>query len=145
MQLGSKADKEERFNHYIEKTFKKTASLIAYTCKAVVYLSGASLELQENAFQYGRNLGIAFQIVDDLLDFVSNQTELGKPAATDLKLGLATAPVLFASEKYPELNEMIMRRFTQPGDVERAYEAVLNVSILTSPPHKQLPQKCLLN
>jgi len=119
MQMGSKEDVNERFSHYIQKTFKKTASLIAYTCKAVAYLSGANDELQEAAFQYGRNLGIAFQLVDDLLDFVSNQTELGKPAAADLKLGLATAPVLFACEKFPELNTMIMRRFSEPGDVEK--------------------------
>ncbi|RWS08734.1 decaprenyl-diphosphate synthase subunit 1-like protein [Dinothrombium tinctorium] len=125
MQMGSKEDESERFSHYIHKSFKKTASLIAYTCKAVSLLSGANKNFQEAAFQYGRNLGIAFQLVDDLLDFVSSQAELGKPAAADLKLGLATAPVLFASEKFPELNIMIMRRFSEPGDVERAYEAVM--------------------
>ncbi|RWS27527.1 decaprenyl-diphosphate synthase subunit 1-like protein [Leptotrombidium deliense] len=125
MQMGSKEDESERFSHYIHKSFKKTASLIAYTCKAVSLLSGANKNYQEAAFQYGRNLGIAFQLVDDLLDFVSSQAELGKPAAADLKLGLATAPVLFASEKFPELNVMIMRRFCEPGDVERAYDAVM--------------------
>ncbi|XP_054162801.1 all trans-polyprenyl-diphosphate synthase PDSS1-like [Oppia nitens] len=125
MQMDSKEDESERFSHYIHKSFKKTASLIAYTCKAVALLSGANRAYQEAAFQYGRNLGIAFQLVDDLLDFVSSQAELGKPAAADLKLGLATAPVLFACEKFPELNIMIMRRFSQPGDVEKAYEAVM--------------------
>lgn len=128
MQMGSKEDESERFSHYIHKSFKKTASLIAYTCKAVALLSGANQSFQEAAFQYGRNLGIAFQLVDDLLDFVSSQAELGKPAATDLKLGLATAPVLFACEKFPELNVMIMRRFSEPGDVERAYDFVMKVS-----------------
>lgn len=128
MQMGSKEDENERFSHYIHKSFKKTASLIAYTCKAVALLSGANQSFQEAAFQYGRNLGIAFQLVDDLLDFVSSQAELGKPAATDLKLGLATAPVLFACEKFPELNVMIVRRFSEPGDVERAYEFVMKVS-----------------
>lgn len=127
MQMGSKEDESERFSHYIHKSFKKTASLIAYTCKAVALLSGANQSFQEAAFQYGRNLGIAFQLVDDLLDFVSSQAELGKPAATDLKLGLATAPVLFACEKFPDLNVMIMRRFSEPGDVERAYDYVMKV------------------
>ena len=129
MQMGSKEDENERFSHYIHKSFKKTASLIAYTCKAVALLSGANQGFQEAAFQYGRNLGIAFQLVDDLLDFVSSQAELGKPAAADLKLGLATAPVLFACEKFPDLNIMIMRRFSEPGDVEKAYEAVMKVCI----------------
>ena len=125
MQMGSKEDDAERFSAYIHKSFKKTASLIAYTCKAVALLSGGDKDCQEAAFQYGRNLGIAFQLVDDLLDFVSSQSELGKPAAADLRLGLATAPVLFASEKFPELNEMIKRRFCEPNDVEAAYGFVM--------------------
>ena len=128
MQMGSKESENERFSHYIHKSFKKTASLIAYTCKAVALLSGNGKQLEEAAFQYGRNLGIAFQLVDDLLDFVSRQAELGKPAAADLKLGLATAPVLFACDKFPELNLLILRRFSEPGDVEKAYEAVMKVN-----------------
>ena len=62
-------------------------------------ISGADAPLVETAFQYGKNLGLAFQFVDDLLDFVSSSETMGKPAAADLKLGLATAPVLFACEK----------------------------------------------
>ncbi|XP_045118501.1 all trans-polyprenyl-diphosphate synthase PDSS1-like [Portunus trituberculatus] len=124
MQLGSKENENERFAHYLKKTFKKTASLIAYSCKAVAILSGADDSLQEVAFQYGRNVGIAFQLVDDLLDFVSSSSTMGKPTAADLKLGLATAPVLFACEKFPELNPMIMRRFQEPGDVQKAFELV---------------------
>merc|ERR1712096_41768 len=73
---------------------------------------------------HGRNIGIAFQLVDDLLDFIVSADQLGKPAAADLKLGLATAPVLFAAEKFPELNEMIGRRFEEEGDVERAFQLV---------------------
>ncbi|XP_045615437.1 all trans-polyprenyl-diphosphate synthase PDSS1 [Procambarus clarkii] len=124
MQLGSKENENERFAHYLKKTFKKTASLLAYSCKAVALLSGADENLQEVSFQYGRNVGIAFQLVDDLLDFVSSSNMMGKPTATDLKLGLATAPVLFACEKFPELNPMIMRRFQEPGDVQKAFEFV---------------------
>ena len=78
----------------------------------------------ENAFQYGRNIGIAFQLVDDLLDFIVSADQLGKPANADLKLGLATAPVLFAAEKYPQLNDLILRRFSQQGDVEMAFQLV---------------------
>jgi len=126
MQMGSKEKDLDRFSHYIEKTFNKTASLIAYTCKAVAILSNkGQVPMDQAAFEYGSSLGIAFQLVDDLLDFISSESELGKPAAADLKLGLATAPVLFASEKYPELKEMIERRFTEPGDVEKAYRTVL--------------------
>ncbi|XP_066149723.1 all trans-polyprenyl-diphosphate synthase PDSS1 [Euwallacea fornicatus] len=124
MQLGSKETENERFAHYLTKTYRKTASLMANSVKSVVLLAGANEELSELGYQYGRNIGLGFQLVDDLLDFVSNSAMMGKPTAADLKLGLATAPVLFACEKYPELNPMIMRRFQEPGDVEKAFELV---------------------
>ena len=92
-------------------------------------------EIQENAiaaYEYGRNVGIAFQLVDDILDFVSSSEMLGKPAAADLKLGLATAPVLFASKKYPELEDMIARRFNKKGDVEKAFQYVSSFQNLRS-------------
>ncbi|KAM7359371.1 decaprenyl diphosphate synthase subunit 1 qless isoform 1-T2 [Cochliomyia hominivorax] len=124
MQLGSRETENERFAHYLTKTYRKTASLIANTLKATAIIAEADENVTELAFQYGRNIGLAFQLVDDMLDFVSSTETMGKPTAADLKLGLATAPVLFACEKYPELNPMIMRRFGEPGDVERAFELV---------------------
>ncbi|XP_050538016.1 all trans-polyprenyl-diphosphate synthase PDSS1 [Daktulosphaira vitifoliae] len=124
MQLGSKETENERFAHYLTKTYRKTASLIANSVKAEAILAGADDKLVEVSFEYGRNIGLAFQLVDDLLDFVSSEDAMGKPTAADLKLGLATAPVLFACEKYPELNAMIMRRFQEPRDAERAFELV---------------------
>jgi len=125
MQLQTKDEASERFQHYLSKSFNKTASLMAYSCKANAVLAGANNEDVEKAFDYGRNIGIAFQLVDDLLDFVSSADLLGKPAAADLHLGLATAPVLFAVDEFPELNDMIGRRFSGEGDVERAFACVL--------------------
>ncbi|KAM4533759.1 all trans-polyprenyl-diphosphate synthase PDSS1 [Odontesthes bonariensis] len=125
MQLGSKENENERFKHYLEKTFKKTASLIANSCKAVSILVNSDPEVHEIAYQYGKNVGIAFQLVDDVLDFTSGAKQLGKPAAADLKLGLATGPVLFACQQFPELHAMIMRRFSSKGDVDRAWQYVL--------------------
>ncbi|KAH8332340.1 hypothetical protein KR074_001452 [Drosophila pseudoananassae] len=124
MQLGSRETENERFAHYLTKTYRKTASLIANALKATAVIAQAEDNVAELAFQYGRNIGLAFQLVDDMLDFVSSTEQMGKPTAADLKLGLATAPVLFACEKYPELNPMVMRRFSEPGDVERAFELV---------------------
>ncbi|XP_053569898.1 all trans-polyprenyl-diphosphate synthase PDSS1 [Bombina bombina] len=124
LQLGSKENENERFAHYLEKTFKKTASLIANSCKAVSILACPDPKVHEIAYQYGKNIGIAFQLIDDVLDFTSCADQLGKPTAADLRLGLATGPVLFACQQFPELNAMIMRRFTSPGDVERAWQYV---------------------
>ncbi|KAJ4925711.1 hypothetical protein JOQ06_018431 [Pogonophryne albipinna] len=124
MQLGSKENENERFKHYLEKTFKKTASLIANSCKAVCVLVSSDPKVHEIAYQYGKNVGIAFQLVDDVLDFTSGANHLGKPSAADLKLGLATGPVLFACQQFPELHSMIMRRFSSKGDVDRAWQYV---------------------
>lgn len=124
MQLGSKEEPNDRFNHYLKKTFKKTASLMANSCKAVAVLSNCSDDLTERAFEYGRNIGMAFQLIDDLLDFTSHESVMGKPTAADLKLGLATAPVLYAAQEHKELNALIMRRFCHKGDVELARSLV---------------------
>ncbi|XP_078519556.1 all trans-polyprenyl-diphosphate synthase PDSS1 isoform X1 [Lissotriton helveticus] len=124
LQLGSKEDENERFAHYLEKTFKKTASLIANSCKAVSILGCPDPKVHEIAYQYGKNIGIAFQLIDDVLDFTACAGQLGKPTAADLRLGLATGPVLFACQQFPELNTLIMRRFSLPGDVDRAWQYV---------------------
>lgn len=58
------------------------------------------------------------------MDFTGSQQTLGKPAAVDLSLGLATAPVLFAREEFPELSEMIERKFEREGDVLKARKLV---------------------
>jgi geranylgeranyl pyrophosphate synthase len=67
----------------------------------------------------------SFEVIEISKIFFSSE-QLGKPAAADLELGLATAPVLFACTKFPELETMIARRFSVPGDVQAAFEAVLN-------------------
>ena len=59
------------------------------------------------------------QLVDDILDYESASTTLGKPGGADLQLGLATGPALYAWEEHPEMGELIHRKFQNPGDVER--------------------------
>lgn len=112
------------FEYYSEKTYLKTASLISKSCRASALLGGATKEVADIAYTYGRNLGLAFQFVDDMLDFSQSTTALGKPSGADLSLGLATAPVLYAWEEYPELGPMIARKFSEKDDVIRARELV---------------------
>lgn len=69
----------------------------------VALLSRMNTGEVEGMYQYGRNVGIAFQLIDDLLDFSQSAEDLGKPANADLRLGLATAPVLFAAERVSNL------------------------------------------
>ncbi|KAK8121265.1 histidine kinase 3 [Apiospora kogelbergensis] len=115
---------EAAFSYYIEKTYLKTASLISKSCRAAALLSRASATIVSAAYAYGKYLGLAFQLVDDLLDYTRSNEELGKPAGADLELGLATAPLLFAWETHPELGALIGRKFAQEGDVARAREVV---------------------
>ena len=106
--------------NYLKKNYFKTASLMANSCKAAAILGNYSNELVNSAYLYGKHVGIAFQLVDDVLDFEGTSDALGKPVCADLRAGLATAPVLFAAEEFPELNELIARKFRQDGDVEVA-------------------------
>jgi geranylgeranyl pyrophosphate synthase len=54
-----------------------------------------------------------------MLDFVGTEESLGKPVANDLRLGIATAPVLYAAKQFPELEALILRKFSQEGDIQR--------------------------
>lgn len=114
------------FEYYLHKTYLKTASLMSKSSRSAAVLSGAHEDIIENCYQFGRNLGLCFQIVDDMLDYTSSDAAFGKPSQADLKLGLATAPVLFAWREMPELGELIGRKFSEPGDVELARKAVHN-------------------
>ncbi|QYX30367.1 solanesyl diphosphate synthase [Sphaerospermopsis torques-reginae] len=109
---------------YLKKSYYKTASLIANSSKAAGLLSNVSLESAENLYNYGKHLGLAFQIVDDILDFTGSTDTLGKPAASDLKSGNLTAPVLFALEEQPYLEVLIEREFAQEGDLEQALKLI---------------------
>jgi all-trans-nonaprenyl-diphosphate synthase len=109
---------------YLEKTYYKTASLIANSSKAAGVLSGVSNEAALDLYSYGRHVGLAFQIVDDILDFTGSMEALGKPAASDLKSGNLTAPVLYALEEKPYLEVLIEREFAQDDDLEQAIALV---------------------
>ena len=109
---------------YLQKSYYKTASLIANSSKAAGLLSEVSKETVEHIYSYGRHFGIAFQIVDDILDFTSTTDTLGKPVGSDLKSGNLTAPVLFALAEKPSLEVLIEREFAQEGDLEQALELI---------------------
>jgi solanesyl diphosphate synthase len=112
------------FDYYMEKTYFKTASLIANGCRATAIIGQCDRDMVELATTYGKHLGLAFQLIDDMLDYVGSEESLGKPVANDLRLGLATAPVLYAVKQFPELETLILRQFSHEGDIQRAQELV---------------------
>ncbi|KAF2639958.1 decaprenyl-diphosphate synthase subunit 1 [Massarina eburnea CBS 473.64] len=115
---------ENTLTYYLQKTYLKSASLISKSCRAAAILGGSSPEVVEASYQYGKNLGLAFQLVDDMLDYTISGEELGKPAGADLELGLATAPLLFAWKDNKSLGKLVGRKFSENGDVQRAREIV---------------------
>lgn len=124
LQSINRFDVDISLESYLEKSYYKTASLIANSAKAAGVLSDVSDEIAEQLYGYGRDLGLAFQIVDDILDFTSPTEVLGKPAGSDLISGNITAPVLFAMEENPYLVTLIDREFKQEGDIEQALQIV---------------------
>ena len=117
-------DTGQSFETYLEKSYCKTASLIANSSKAAGVLSSLSDDRLDALHRFGRQLGLAFQVVDDILDFTGSDQQLGKPAASDLASGYLTAPALFALEERPALAGLIEREFSQDGDLEQALELV---------------------
>ena len=117
-------DTGQSFETYLEKSYCKTASLIANSARAAGVLSGLPPAQLDGLYRFGRQLGLAFQVVDDILDFTSSDQQLGKPAASDLASGYLTAPALYALEERPGLARLIEREFSQEGDLDLALEMV---------------------
>lgn len=133
---------------YLDKSYYKTATLIANSAKAVGVLSDLPEDEAENLYQFGRHLGLAYQVVDDILDFTSSDEVLGKPAASDLRSGNLTAPVLYAMQEVPYLKTLIEREFSQPDDIEQAIDLVhsssgLNQAMDLANHHGQAAMNCL--
>jgi geranylgeranyl pyrophosphate synthase len=84
---------------YFKKISHKTACLIAACAKGGAILSEASDEEIELLHSYGMNLGIAFQIIDDVLDYTEDQSTIGKPAGNDLRQGMVTLPLIYALQQ----------------------------------------------
>jgi geranyl diphosphate synthase len=128
MQLQSTAEERLSLEYYLTKSYCKTASLMAFSCKSSALLAGHERESEVTvaAEKFGYHFGLAFQVIDDLLDFTGTSDTLGKPGLQDMALGLSTAPVLYGMDEHPELKTLVARKFGEPGDVQNACELVLD-------------------
>jgi geranylgeranyl pyrophosphate synthase len=89
---------------YFQRIAGKTASLFATSAEGGALVAGAPKEWTDALRDYGENLGMAFQIVDDILDFTGDEEELGKPTGSDLMEGTLTLPALLLMERNPDDN-----------------------------------------
>jgi len=120
--LGKLISLDEHF----DLIFRKTACLFSVCMRLGAILGGANAQQEENLAQYGRNLGMAFQIVDDVLDLTASESVLGKPVASDLREGKVTMAVIHALQRCTPRERKLIETVVQ----ERAFDGVTHRQIL---------------
>jgi len=112
---------------YFKRIYAKTASLFAVAAEAGALLGHADEATVAALRVFGKEVGIAFQIVDDVLDFTSDEAQLGKPVGSDLRQGLFTLPALCHLENNPgdhDITSLLNGRAGDPEIVRRVVQAV---------------------
>jgi octaprenyl-diphosphate synthase len=124
-QLTHKGDLKTNMDDYITIIKSKTAALFAAASQIGPALSGAGNQAAQDMYDYGINLGIAFQIADDALDYVSDSKTLGKTIGDDFREGKLTAPILFSivdanSEELEFWQRTLSYHKQKPDDLDQA-------------------------
>lgn len=117
---------------YEDRIYRKTASLFRTAAESGALLSGVSEEVAQALADYGCNIGLAFQIIDDVLDVQGNASEIGKPVGNDLLQGVVTLPHIMLVERYPNDNP-IQRLFDgdrDPASLRRVIEMIQSSDIV---------------
>ncbi|MFZ3263847.1 MAG: polyprenyl synthetase family protein [Terriglobales bacterium] len=112
---------------YLDLIYRKTACLFSVCMRVGGLLGGADLQQEERLGEYGRNLGMAFQIVDDVLDLTASESVLGKPVASDLREGKATMAVIHALDRCTATERCQIEEVLR----DRAFNGVTHADILT--------------
>jgi len=122
----------QNYDLYIERIAAKTAALFTMATESGAVLSDAPEEAVQALSDYGHNLGIAFQIVDDILDYVGTETEVGKPVGADLAQGTITLPAMKIVQRFPQDNpiDKILAREDVEANIQRAIEMVRDSNII---------------
>lgn len=117
--------------NYLQRISGKTASLFSLSTESGAILSQAPPESVDRLREYGYNLGIAFQIVDDILDFIGTEETLGKPVGSDLSQGTLTLPAMLLLERYPGDNPVKSTfESRDKKHIQTAIEMIRNSSIV---------------
>lgn len=107
-------------DNYMDKTSRKTGALLSACCRAGAQNGGAKREMIEHFGAFGRLLGLAFQITDDLLDFTGSKITMGKPVAKDLDEGNFTLPIIYLLQdpKYKSKYEIYLKNKENIKDIK---------------------------
>ncbi len=112
---------------YLKIITLKTAELISVSCETGAVVAGADKSRVEALKKFGLNMGIAFQIVDDLLDYSSSEEEFGKPVGKDLKEGKVTLPLIYTISEMKESDARRFEALLKGSDNEEDYDELINV------------------
>jgi octaprenyl-diphosphate synthase len=104
---------------YMELVDRKTASLFSACARLGALMGGADEAAEARLGEFSWNLGIAFQLVDDVLDFTSNEKILGKPVGSDLREGKVTLPLIYALEDAEPEEQRLVENVLKDGNYER--------------------------
>jgi heptaprenyl diphosphate synthase len=111
--IGPK-DGEDPLAHYLSVVSDKTGSLIATSARFGARLTGADRDVQETLTAFGEEIGVAFQLSDDVIDIASDSDELGKAAGTDLREGVPTLPTLIAQTSVDDTDSRLRALLSGP-------------------------------
>ncbi len=111
---------------YMDITQRKTAELFAAACALPALFQPSTLHLTEKLLEFGRNVGISFQLIDDLLDFTAARSDLGKPVMADLREGRATLPIILL---LPRLDRRTRSRLESVASTGR-FDAISEQEVL---------------
>ncbi|MHB1652310.1 MAG: polyprenyl synthetase family protein [Desulfitobacteriaceae bacterium] len=126
-QIKSAFDVRQDLKQYYYRIKRKTALLIAASCKLGGLASGAPERQVWALGAYGHSLGMAFQIVDDVLDIIAKPSELGKPVGGDIQQGIMTLPTILALRLSPQalrLETLLAKHDKDTGEVSAAVELI---------------------
>ena len=124
LQLMNMHDPDISVENYLRVIRFKTAKLFEASARLGAVLAGVESDVEEACAGYGRALGTAFQLIDDVLDYEGDAQELGKNVGDDLREGKTTLPLLIAMERATPSQRALLRRAIEEGEQERLQEIV---------------------
>jgi octaprenyl-diphosphate synthase len=124
LQLMNMHDPDLAVEEYLRVIRFKTAKLFEASARLGAVLGGAGPDLEEACADFGRSLGTAFQLVDDLLDYEGHSEDLGKNVGDDLREGKPTLPLLVAMERSTAAERELIRHAIEHGEVQRLPEII---------------------
>ncbi len=131
-QLFARYEYDQAREDYYQRIYAKTASLFSAATESAAVLYGFAESHVRQLKEFGYHFGMAFQIVDDILDFTSDESTLGKPAGSDLRQGTLTLPFFYYLRSHPQPQSVIdglstARQAAEDGDEQRLTEEVRRV------------------